>query len=167
MRYSPTTERSPRIAMNHDAIIDFLIAQPTATYKEIAAVFNYTEVGIGIIVRSDSFQARYHKRKGDMVDPIVMAKIEDRLTGLAMMSAKILEEKLIANPSDANLALKTLDLATRGRSIGPQSAQQNNFIVHLPGPASSTSEWSSRFNPGHVEVVAPRAETLEQAPSEG
>lgn len=168
MTYVPPATRSPRIQMNHDSIIDFIIANPTATYKEVANVFNYTEVGIGIIVRSDSFQARYHARKAQIVDPLILANVEDRMAGLAMQSIGILQEKLTANPNDANLALKTLDLATRGtRAQGIGQTLQNNFIVHLPGPASSTTEWSRHFNPEHVEVVTPRQDALAAAPSEG
>jgi hypothetical protein len=56
-----------KVSITHDNIIDFVIAQPSSTHREIAAAFGYSPEGIGIIVRSDAFKARLAARKDVLV----------------------------------------------------------------------------------------------------
>ena len=144
----------PKLLMTHDAIIDYVIANPTASYREIAMVFSYTPEGIGIICRSDAFQARYQVRRDELVDPLIQKNVESRLQGLAHASLDILQEKL-KDTSDPNLALKTLDLATRASQYGARGPQGGTtFVVQLPGPATNSEEWSLKFGrPAAVEII--------------
>ena len=149
------TYQVQKVGITHDAIIDFVISQPQSTYREIAAVFGYSPEGIGVICRSDSFKARLEVRKNDLVDPIIRQNVEERLTGLAHASIDILQRKL-ATSDDANLALKTLDITTKmaAAQYGARNLQgpgQTTFVVHMPGPASNSVEWTSKF--GKLGVV--------------
>lgn len=152
-----------KVSITHDAIIDLIIARPHLNQREIANEFGYTSVGIGIILRSDAFKARLEARKAALVDPLVKQTVEDRLVGLAHMSLDVLEQKL-ENSADAKLALATLEAANKSAGYGARNAMtmQTQFVVHLPGPANTSSEWQSKFAPRAV-VVDPA--TLE-APSE-
>lgn len=153
-----------RVQMTHAMIIDFMLSNPSATQREIAANFDYTPEGISVIVRSDSFQAAYHKRKEGIVDPVVLQKVEARLDGLAHASIDILQRKLKTS-DDGAFALKVLDSAARAAGYGAQkpTALQANFVVNLPGPATSSAEWTSRFAaPGAVILEADSS----SAPSE-
>lgn len=143
-----------KIGITHDAIIDFVIAQPQATYREIAGAFQYTPEGIGIICRSDAFKARLEVRKTDLVDPIIKQSVEERLTGLAHASIDILQRKL-ATSDDPKLALASLDAATKASQYGARgpAAGGVTFVVQLPGPASNSQEWRSKFGPVQASVV--------------
>ena len=145
-----------KVSITHDAIIDFVITKPQSTYREIASEFGYSPEGIGVICRSDSFRARLEVRKEELVDPIIKQSVEERLTGLAHASLDILQRKL-ENSEDAGLALKALDITTKmaaaqygARNMG---GAQTTFIVHMPGPASSSAEWSAKFRAVETEVV--------------
>lgn len=145
-----------KVSITHDAILDFVITNPAATYREIAGAFGYSPEGIGIICRSDSFKARLEARKADLVDPIIRQSVEERLTGMAHASLDILQRKL-ATSEDANLALKALDSVTKhtAAAYGARNGQPvggPTFVVHLPGPAQNSAEWSKAFNP-RIEVV--------------
>jgi hypothetical protein len=138
-----------KVGITHDAIIDFVISQPQSTYREIAAQFQYTPEGIGVICRSDSFKARLEVRKEALVDPIIKQTVEERLTGLAHASIDILQRKL-ATSDDPGLALKALDVTTRmaAAQYGARTQQglgQATFVVHMPGPASNSAEWTAKF----------------------
>lgn len=141
-----------KVSITHDAIIDFVIARPQSSYREISEQFGYTPEGIGVICRSDSFKARLEVRREALVDPIIAQTLEERLTGLAHASVDILQRKL-ADSEDANLALKTLDATTRsvaaayGARAGNLGAGGISFVVQLPGPANNSAEWSAKFNP--------------------
>lgn len=145
-----------KVSITHDAIIDLLIAQPHLNYRQIAAQFGYTSVGIGIICRSDAFKARLEARKAELVDPLVKQTVEDRLLGLAHQSIDILERKLESS-DDPKLALAALDAAQKGAGFGARNAQvlsQTNYIAMLPGPAQSSNEWASKFAPRTITVNA-------------
>lgn len=154
-----------RTHITHDAIIDFLLANPRATQQEIGTAFGYSRVNIAIIMGSDAFKARYFKRRGEIVDPIISARIEDRLGALAHRSAEIVHEKLEANPLDGKFALEVLNTATKGLGMGTPKPPQINtqFVVHLPGPAASSDEWASKFAPASGEMLKP---VLDDVPSE-
>ena len=148
-----------KVSITHDAIIDFVIANPASTYREIASVFGYTPEGIGIIVRSDAFKARLQARKGELVDPLIQQSVEERLSGLAHASLDILQRKL-STSDDPKLALAALDAATKANQYGARGAQVGGgttFIVQLPGPAASSSEWSHKFGASIMAEVLPAA----------
>lgn len=147
-----------KIGITHDSIIDFVITQPQATYREIAAAFGYTPEGIGIICRSDAFKARLEARKGELVDPIIKQSVEERLTGLAHASIDILQRKL-ATSDDPKLALAALDASTKAAGYGARSgavAGGVTFVVQLPGPAATSQDWAAKFGrPLVVDVDTP------------
>ncbi len=153
--------RNIRTAMTHDSIIDYLLANPTKTNRDVAAAFNYSTVGIGIIIRSDSFQAAYQARKEKFVDPIILRKVTERLDDLAHASMDILERKLETS-DNAGFALKVLDTTQRAKGYGAPAptALQASFVVNLPGPAASTAEWTNKFGPRTAEVIEPRIDDL-------
>jgi hypothetical protein len=148
-----------KVSITHDAIIDFVITKPQSTYREIANAFGYSPEGIGVICRSDSFKARLEVRKDALVDPIIRQNVEERLTGLAHASIDILQRKLAVS-DDPGLALKTLDIATKvaAAQYGARNMAgpaQTTFVVHMPGPASNSAEWTAKF--GRVPLVVEEA----------
>lgn len=153
-----------KVSFTHDAIIDLLIARPHLNYREIAAEFGYTPIGIGIIVRSDAFKARLEARKAELVDPLIKQTVEDRLLGLAMASIDVLEKKMAVS-DDPKLALATLETALKSTGYGARNPQTMNtqFVVNLPGPAASSNEWSAKFSPRAVPL---QVEALSESPEE-
>lgn len=147
-----------KVSVTHDAIIDAWIARPEMTQRQLAQMFGYTPTGMGIIVRSDAFKARMQARKDELVDPLILQTIEDRFTNLAHASLDILEEKL-ANSNDPKLALASLEAAQKGLGMGARNTSvinNGNFVVQLPGPAASSSDWAEKFSP-RVRAVAVEA----------
>lgn len=151
-----------KVSITHDNIIDFVIARPSVTYREIAAAFDYTPEGIGIICRSDSFKARLEVRKEELVDPIIRQSVEERLVGLAHASIDILQRKL-ATSDDPKLALAALDAATKANQYGARGASVGagvTFVVQLPGPAANSNEWMNKFGhpaPQDMQILEDRA----------
>ena len=123
---------------------------------------------ISIIINSDAFQARLAARKEVVVDPVVVATLEQRFKALATKSAENVMKKLEANELDGKFALEVLKesgkLAGYGASDrGGGATIQTNFVVALPGPAASAQVWAERFAVQGAEVVTPR---MDDAPSE-
>lgn len=151
--------------VTHAALIDYLLANPRATLKEMADAFGWRSAqSVSIIINSDSFQAALARRQSQICDPILTQSIEDRIKGLASKSAELLAEKLEQAPSE-KLILEVFKESTRAGSYGVKApvAIQQSFVVALPGPASNSQEWIERFRPNTAGVVVPR---LEDAPAE-
>lgn len=151
-----------KVSITHDAIIDLLIARPHLNQREIASQFGYTSVGIGIILRSDAFKARLEARKAELVDPLVKQAVEDRLVGLAHMSLDVLEAKLETS-ADPKLALATLEASQKSMAFGARQnvTLQTQYIVHVPGPAASSADWSQKFAPRAVLARQEAVDVLE------
>lgn len=144
-------------AITHDQIIDFILANPRALRRDIGEAFGYSETSISVILHSDAFQARYLKRQGELLNPFVVAKLEDRMNALAAASAEIVHQRLQDNKLDHKFALDVLDRSTKALGMGvpkPPTLNQQ-FVVHLPGPAASSEAWTSKFAPETETIVLP------------
>jgi hypothetical protein len=151
--------------ITHEMLADFMIANPRATRREIAAAFGWrSEASVSIIMNSDAFQAAYARRRAANVDPVMVASVEDRIKQLASRSAELLSEELEKSPS-TKLVMEVFRESTRAGSYGVKApvAVQTQFVVALPGPATNSQEWLERFAPNQAGVVKPR---LDDAPVE-
>ena len=132
----------------HSAIIDQLLINPQITTKELARQTGYSRGWLTRILSSDAFQAKLAERTKLFIDPLVMAKIEDRLKGMTSMALEILEEKLEQTGS-ADLALNVLALTTKSLGYGakqPLVAVQQSFIVHVPPKVVSSAAWAAQHS---------------------
>lgn len=149
-----------RVRWNHAEIIDFMIANPQARQREIAAEFGLSESWLSICINSDSFKAALQERRAEIVDPRLTATIDDRLSAVAAVSMEMVLERLQAPlaPSDTfltNVAKMSLEAMGFG-SKGGQAAQGGGVqvIVNVPGKAASTGDWSERWSrPPLAQIV--------------
>jgi hypothetical protein len=119
-----------RISYTHDAVIDFIIANPQASQGHIASTFGYTQAWMSTIINSDAFQARLRSRRGEVVDPALVATINDRFRGVLARSLERLAEKLEEPSPPPNVILKAVELGARGLDVGGFGRAQ----VNLPPP---------------------------------
>lgn len=152
-----------RVSYSHDSMIDHIIANPTMSQGEIAKAFGYTESWISRIFCSDAFQARLAERKGDVVDPTLVASVEERVKALAAQSMDVLSRKL-EQSSNPDLALKVFEISSKAIGYGAREKNlgiQNNFVVHLPNKITDPHAWANAHNPnaGTEPAVVIEAET--------
>ena len=136
----------PRLNYTHDALIDTIIARPTATHKELAEVFGYSSAWVHKVVNTDLFRARLAARKAEIVDPVLVASVEEQLDALASRSISILLDRLDLVPS-VDLATKALEITTRARAYGARDSKapiQNNFVVVVPEKAGNSASWADK-----------------------
>lgn len=143
--------RLQRVRYSHEAMIDVILAEPTIKQSELAKRFGHSENWISIVMGSDAFQAALAKRRDDIVDPFLIATVEERLRGLATQSLTVIAENLEKTRS-ADLAIKALDISTKALGFGARNpnanAVQNNFVIQLPPKIASSSEWAQAHSPG-------------------
>lgn len=135
------------LSYTHDAMVDLILAQPMISQGEIARHFGYTESWVSLVVRSDSFREGLAARKGELMDPILKAHLDERINALAHRSIDVLMEQLDmkANP---DIALKALELSTRAKGYGAGvNVNVNNFVVAMPQKAVDSDSWAAAHKP--------------------
>ena len=143
-----------RVKYSHDAMIDLLIANPAISQNEIAANFGYTVPWVSRIMNSDAFQARLALRKEELLDPVIVASIEEKFRALASKSLDVVLDKLSVTNS-AELGLKALEISAKALGYGARQQNlnvQTNFVVALPTKAADAGSWASAHSP-HGQVI--------------
>ena len=158
---SPKKAELAKVRYTHDAVIDEIIANPSISQGALAKAFGFTDTWMSIIVNSDAFKERLAERKAFLVDPRLIATIEDRLDTLARGSLDKLLEKL-----DSGAGLRTSDLVQMAKlGVGDKNnrpaapLQQNNlYVVALPPRAQNATDWLSSSSarraptPGVIDI---------------
>lgn len=138
-----------RVSYTHDAMIDLIINNPRISQNEIAKHFGYTAAWVSRIKNSDAFQQRLAARKADLVDPSILATLEEKFAALADRSMDIIQEKLELTQSP-DLAFKALELSSKALGYGARQqnvAVQQNFVVAMPQKAESGAAWAAQHGP--------------------
>lgn len=138
-----------RVSYTHDAMIDLIINCPNISQNEIAKHFGYQAAWVSRIKNSDAFLARLAARKKDLIDPVLILTIDEKLRAVASKSLDTVLEKLELVPSFAD-AIEAANLATKALGYGARQNNlnvQNNFVVAMPAKAASAEQWASRHNP--------------------
>lgn len=115
---APTMGRLDKVKYTHMDMIDYILANPAAPLKELAARYGYTVPWISNVMASDAWKAAMHARRAEMVDPVLVATITERFEGMTRQSLERLQEKLAAPNVSDNVVLKALELGAKGLGIG-------------------------------------------------
>lgn len=154
-----------RVSYTHDAMIDLIIANPSISQNELAEHFGYRPAWVSRIKNSDAFLARLAQRKSDIVDPSILATVEEKFRVLADKSLDALLDKLEAAPSfdqamaAASLAQKALGFGARQNNV----AVQANFVVAMPGVQPDAQSWAQRHG-GTVSLPPALAAIAQEVP---
>lgn len=158
------------VSYTHDAMIDLILANPKITQNAIAAHFGYTAGWVSRVMGSDAFNARLAERKGELIDPTIVASMEERVRGLAIQSLDVIHRKLDATQSP-ELAVKSLELSVKalgmGARIGQQNNVQNNFVVALPQKAENEKDWAAQAQAEAKKLSTPRPADVEDVEPKG
>ena len=125
------------VRLRHQAIADWLIANPDRSQGECAAAFGITQAWLSVVVNSDIFRDYLQTRLNEVSTP-VMFTLREKLMGVAHRAVEKLGSAVDAS-SDPEFLLaaadKTLHRLGYAPTRGPEPAvqnvanQQNNFYV--------------------------------------
>lgn len=125
-----TVQITKRLNHRHDAIIEWLLANPDKGQGECAVVIGMSATHMSIIVNSDMFKARYAERAKEVHD-FTQFSIHDKLTGIAHAALDKLAEKL-DDVDDPQFLLSASDKLLHRLGFAPQA--QTSVHVHGNGP---------------------------------
>jgi hypothetical protein len=149
-----------RVSYTHDGILDFMLANPGVSKNAIAAHFGYTQSWLSQVTNSDAFLERMAKRKSDLIDPSLVASIDERLRAVAMRSLENVLEKLHAPNVDHEFSLEASRMSTKALGYGARADNlkiQQNFVVAMPQPVLSAKDWVDEVAPPEVKNAAKAA----------
>lgn len=131
-------------------LVDEVLSSPGASLGELSRKFGLSRAWLSTVMNSDAFGEMLQARRAEVVDPVVAAKLNDKLLALAEVSAEVVTERVEAG-GDAKLALKAIEVATRALGMGAAKStvnvQQNAYVVALPQRSVDTSEWLQSHAP--------------------
>lgn len=144
-----------RVKYTHDAMIDLIIANPAMAQGQLATHFGYTGPWVSRIMNSDAFQARLAIRKADIVDPCLVASIDEKLRTMASKSLDLVIQRLELGV-DFDSALKAVEISSKALGYGARQQNltvQQNFVVALPPKAQSSAAWADAHGPQTLVVI--------------
>jgi len=109
---------APRVRYTHAAMIDLIIASPGISQNALAAHFGYTPPWVSTIMSSDAFQAALAARREEIVDPSLVATVEERFREVTILSLQKLKAKLEQPTVSDAVVLKAAELGAKAMNIG-------------------------------------------------
>jgi hypothetical protein len=136
---TPTTSPTiARLSIRHDAILNFLIANPMMKMGDVARYFNVTPTWLSIIMNSDAFRERLAARQ-DAIFSSVTVPLRARVEGLAHRALDRMADSIehVDDHSElretADMLLHRLGYAPRtGAAAAPTTATQINISMSDP-----------------------------------
>lgn len=152
MGNADTMGKLDKVRYSHLDMIDFIIANPGCTQNALAARYGYTPGWISNVMASDAWQVAMSSRRAEIVDPSLVATVDERFRALTDRSLTRLMEKLDAPGVSDNVVLKAVELGAKALGVGGNSAPPPPAADHLAQLANRLldlqSQVRTKFNEG-------------------
>lgn len=126
-----------KVSHRHEAIMQYMVANPTAPLGEVAAAFGVTQPWLSCIIHSHAFKTKLRERQ-DALFGNIAATLTEKLEAVAHAALDNLHEHVLASNSNpaqnlevADTVLKALGYGAKGAptAAAPGAAQVNNFYI--------------------------------------
>lgn len=126
-----------KVSPKHQAMIDWLIENPTLSRREMALAFGVTQPWLSTIIHSQAFQAELKRQQDKVFNVVVARPLQERLLGAAHLALDRLEEKLTVEGDVETLrrVVETLSKGAgefQGEKNRPPTGDQFNFFNITP-----------------------------------
>ena len=148
---TPTMGLLQEIRYSHTDMIDYIIANPGISQNHLAARYGYSVGWISNVMASDAWNAAMSARRSEICDPVLVATVEERFKGIALLSLERLRMKLEAPNVSDNVVLKSVELGAKAIGIGG-NAPAAPAGDHLAVLANRLIELQSRVRGEVVDV---------------
>jgi hypothetical protein len=109
-----------RLSVRHDAIMDFLMANPCIKLGDVAAHFSLTQAWLSQVIHSDAFQTRLREKQHIAFHHTVLP-LREKMQNIAHMALDKLAEDL-PRESDMKTVLATADSVLDKLGFGSKNA---------------------------------------------
>lgn len=161
-----------KLSVKHEAIMDYLLANPTTSLGDLAAYFGITQTWLSVIIHSPAFQDRLAEKKDTLFHHSVVATVRDKLSVIAHKALDRMADQLDFESSHKEIR-ETADMALERLGIGgkanvppagiPGTVNNNTLIVARSIYAEAQERIGSR--PFEIQGFAEAATVLvDEAP---
>ena len=116
--HAPTMGALDKVRYSHTDMIDYIIARGRVTNKELAIRYGYSEAWVSNVMASDAWQSAMAARREEIVDPALIASVEERYKGLALHSLERLMERLDKPNVSDQVILRAAELGAKSVGVG-------------------------------------------------
>jgi hypothetical protein len=133
-----------KIGYSHADMIDYIIANPGVSQGALAARYGYSQGWVCNVMASDAWQAAMAARRAEIVDPSLMATVDERFRGLTILSLQRLQEKLEAPQVSDQVVLRAVELGARALGVGGNAPPPPPAADHLAQLANRLIDLQSK-----------------------
>ena len=145
LKEAPKAQAVARMNYSHTDMIDFIIANPGVTQNEVAKRYGYSPAWISQVMSSDAWLNAMATRRWEMVDPTLVATIEERFRMVTTKSLERLMDKLSAPQVSDQVVLRAAELGAKVMNIGGAGMQpQAPMVDHLASLANRLLDLQSK-----------------------
>ena len=127
-----------KVRPKHEAILHYILANPTVTQNEVAAAFDVTPAWLSQVVNSQAFKVQLAKRQDELFEGTVVLQIGEKLEAAASLALDATLEKLQgAHNASLDDISKTTDRLLSRLGFGTKANVVNQFNqvnnnLHVP-----------------------------------
>lgn len=154
----------------YDAIIDWMLANPMASQKEIAAAMGRSVPTIRLLLQSDMFRSRFESRRREVSEQIA-TEIHEATSTVALTALREVAHRLKDNPAKIpigqlhEIATSTLDRLGYGqKSVAPAGATNVQVNVTVPAPVLDDARRAMREAQELNRLRTPSSEPIDITP---
>ena len=153
-RPAPTMGAVVKVSYTHLDMIDYLLANPGHGLKELSARYGYTMSWLCNIQASDAWKCAYAKRREELIDPVLLATLNERFEGMTLLSLERLTEKLSQPQVSDNVVLKAVELGAKALGVGGNAAPPAPPTDHLAQLANRLIDLQSKIRERTIDGTA-------------
>jgi hypothetical protein len=112
-------DRIKKLSFTHEALADYLLANPSCTLRELGAVFEYSPAWLCTVINSDMFQAYLAARRVP-IEANVLKSIDDQLRGVAFLAIERMGE-VLKKTEDADTIVDSFDKVMHRYGYAPNA----------------------------------------------
>ena len=123
-----------KMRYSHTDMIDFILANPGVSQNDLAKRYGYSVGWVSQVMSSDAWQSAMAARRDEVVDPVLVATVDERFRALTNRSLDRLMEKLDAPQVSDQVVLRAVELGAKAMGVGgnaPPPAPPQDHLAAL------------------------------------
>jgi hypothetical protein len=123
-----------KMRYSHTDMIDFILANPGVSQNALASRYGYSVGWVSQVMSSDAWQSAMAARRDEVVDPVLVATVDERFRALTNRSLDRLMEKLDQPQVSDQVVLRAVELGAKAMGVGgnaPPPAPPQDHLAAL------------------------------------
>jgi len=139
-----------QLTYTHKAMMDLVLANPTMPLQDLADYFGVSVAWAKKVTMSDAFQAVLDKRREEIINPIILESVTEKIRGLTNNTLDMLNNRvelgIVKTPELIEIA--KMGLTSQGLlDTSEKTINNNQFVVAMPSKVATADEWAEQVKP--------------------